>query len=681
MEYKILAVDDEREIRELLSAELEQQGYVISTAKDGKECLEKIKDEKFDLILLDLQMPKLSGLQTLIEIKKIEPNVDVIIMTAHATVSTAVESLKTNAYDYVTKPFNFDELKHKIKKCLEKDFIEKPKILIVDDDLIAADTLRDILTRENFQVTLAKNGKTAVEITKKSPPDLVLMDIMLPDISGWETCKIIKSNVKTSHIPIIFLTARMVKIEDEIASLKLGADDYISRPCDIDILVNRIRNTLNKTERIRNLKETVAMYEITNAISSLMEVDELLNLVLKLAVEISDSDGGSLMFYKPETEELEIKTTYGDFKENIVGQRIRFGERIVGTAIEKKRPILIHGSLKNDPRFNHLERYNGVKSAIIVPMLVKEKLIGCINLKRTKRDKRFSTRESNLLALFASQAALAVENVSLHDEIKKHAEMLDIKVKERTQQLEKAYEELKTSQDNLVRSEKLRTLGQVATNIAHEFKNYLSIIKMSAEYSLLKLPMDNKVKDQLKTIIENEELAFQAVKNFSAFAKPSDITMQSCNINDILDGTCHFLDIRFKQQKVELVKKYGKDIPGLMLDRTYIQSVFINLIINALQAMGLGGKVLIETAYDPVSKNVVISITDTGGGIPQDKIESIFEPFFTTRLDGTGLGLAIAKRIIDYHHGRIDIKSQPGKGTVVSVYFPVESEKKQEVKN
>ncbi|MDD5687917.1 MAG: response regulator [Elusimicrobia bacterium] len=655
---RILVVDDEQEVRESLRFELGNRGFDVVTAESGKECLAKVNNERFDLILLDLQMPRLGGLQTLAEIKKTKYDTDVIMMTGNATVETALESIKIGAFDYVIKPFNFDELTDKIDKCLVREIVEKQKILVVDNDSSSADFLVDLLTLEKFKVVVAKDGKTAIEKAIELQPDLVIMDIMLPSMNGWEVAKVLKDNNKTAHIPVVIFTAQKTGIKNEIASLKLGVEDYITRPCDTDVLLGKIRNTLHKTEKIKDLKETVALYEITQAVGSLMELEELLNLVLKLAVEISDSDGGSLLLYYPESKEYEIKTIYGEFSENIIGRRIKVGERIIGSGVIEKTPMVIHGHLKEDPRFKHLEEYKEVKSAMILPMVVRGTLIGYINLKRTKNEKKFTIRETNLLSVFASQSGLSIENTSLHQQIKKHVEELEQKVQERTRQL--------------LMTEKLRTMGQVATNIAHEFKNYLAIIKMSVEYCLLKLPLDEKVRAQLKTILENEELAYQSIKNLSTFSKPAEIAFQPQQVSDILDDACRFLEIRFRQQKVKLNNKYnGNNMPLVLVDKTYIQSVFINLLINSLQAISIGGEIKIETSGMQDKKMVDVTITDTGCGIPDDKLKNIFEPFFTTKMDGSGLGLAIAKQIVEHHSGKINVKSEQGKGTAVIVSLPI----------
>ncbi|MBN1383288.1 MAG: response regulator [Elusimicrobia bacterium] len=433
MEYKILVVDDEEEIREMLSVELGRQGYTVKTAVSGNDCLEKIQQEKFDLVFLDLKMPKLDGIATLEKIKNIDSDIDVIIITAYASVATGLESIKKGAYDYISKPFNFEELRSRVKECFEKKRLaleeNRMRILVIDSDRKTVDTLNDVLVKENFIVYSVNEGNTGIKKAKELLPDMVITDVMLPGISGWDVCETLKKDEKTKDIPIVILTGMMIKTRDEIKSFELGVDDFIIKPFDSTALVKRIKKILYKSNEIKILKDETSLFKVAEAISSLMKLDELLQLILKLAVDISKSDGGSILLYDAKTKEFEIKTTYGNFKESIVGQRTKLGERIVGAAAEEGKPIIIHGSLKNNPRFRQLKEYNGVASGMVIPMMVKEKLIGCITLKRTKQERRFSQHESNLLSIFASQSALSIENAFLHEQLKKHVKELESRSK------------------------------------------------------------------------------------------------------------------------------------------------------------------------------------------------------------------------------------------------------------
>jgi len=425
MERKILIVDDEQETRELLSIELEKEGYAVAVAKNEEECLEKIKQEKTDLVLLDLMLSGgVSGIAVLEEIKKAEPLVEVIIITGDASITTALESIKKGAYDYVTKPFNFDKLKEKIEKCLVKKRLteesSRKRVLVIDDDVQTTGLIREILTEENFEVYITNDGNTGIEKARELLPDLITLDIVLRGMGGWDVCEALKKDKRTADIPIIIVSGIMIRTKDEVKSFELGVDDFIIKPFDINALLKRIKAIIRKTEEIKILKDESHVFEIAKAVSSLMNTDELLQRILKSAVEISKSDGGTIMIYDDKADEFEIKTSYGDFKENVVGKKIKKGERVVGAAAREKKPIIIHGDLKDNPRFRQLEQYNGTISGMVIPMIVKEKVIGCITLKRTKNEKVFSVHESNLLSIFASQAALFIENASLYEQLKKH---------------------------------------------------------------------------------------------------------------------------------------------------------------------------------------------------------------------------------------------------------------------
>jgi transcriptional regulator with GAF, ATPase, and Fis domain len=211
----------------------------------------------------------------------------------------------------------------------------------------------------------------------------------------------------------------MIKTKDEVRSFELGVDDFIIKPFDLTALIKRIKAIIRKTEKIKILKDEARMFEIAKAISSLMNTDELLQRVLEYAVEISKSDGGTIMIYDTKTDEFEIKTSYGDFKESVVGKHIKSGERVIGAAAKGRKPIIINGDLKDSPQFRQLKQYNGVISGMVIPMLVREKVIECITLKRTKGNKIFSQHESYLLSIFASQAAMYVENASLYEQLEK----------------------------------------------------------------------------------------------------------------------------------------------------------------------------------------------------------------------------------------------------------------------
>lgn len=230
--------------------------------------------------------------------------------------------------------------------------------------------------------------------------------------------------------------------------------------------------------------------------------------------------------------------------------------------------------------------------------------------------------------------------------------------------------------EQLVRSAKMATLGQLSASIAHEIRNPLTSIKMRL-YSLGEELKSNPVtKDDMNVIDEEISRMEKTVKNFLDFARPPELNLQKCDINQIIEGTIGLLLPKANSQNIQIKKALKALASEIEIDKEQIRQVFLNVMLNAIEAMPSGGTLEITTdkQTDKESKDIlVIKVKDTGLGIPSDLKRKLFEPFFTTKSEGTGLGLFIASRIIQMHKGAIGLESQPGKGTTVIVRLPVDN--------
>lgn len=230
--------------------------------------------------------------------------------------------------------------------------------------------------------------------------------------------------------------------------------------------------------------------------------------------------------------------------------------------------------------------------------------------------------------------------------------------------------------EQLVRSAKMATLGQLSASIAHEIRNPLTSIKMRL-YSLGKELKSNPItKDDMNVIDEEISRMEKTVKNFLDFARPPELNLQKCDINQIIEGTIGLLLPKANSQNIQIKKTLKARASEIEIDKEQIRQVFLNVILNAIEAMPNGGALEITTdkQADKQTKDILeIKVKDTGSGISFDLKRRLFEPFFTTKSEGTGLGLFIASRIIQMHKGAIVLESQPGKGTTVIVRLPVEN--------
>lgn len=238
-----------------------------------------------------------------------------------------------------------------------------------------------------------------------------------------------------------------------------------------------------------------------------------------------------------------------------------------------------------------------------------------------------------------------------------------------TEELETSNEELKQTQDQLIQKEKLAAVGQLASGVGHELRNPLGVIKNAAYYLKTKLAEspDPKLAKHLEIMDREINNANKIISDLLGFSRvrPPAITPQ--DINKVLEESLEAIEM---PENVKLVKELGPNLPRAMADPDQMRQVFVNLVLNAVQAMENGGELRLHTRRrDHLIETVV---ADTGCGIPQENLQKLFDPFFTTKAKGIGLGLAVTKGIIEKHSGEIEVTSQVGKGTSFIVRLPTE---------
>gem|GEM_PF-1555487 len=246
------------------------------------------------------------------------------------------------------------------------------------------------------------------------------------------------------------------------------------------------------------------------------------------------------------------------------------------------------------------------------------------------------------------------------------------KIKGKNIEIEKAYAALKETQKYLCESEKLASIGKMAAIMAHEIRNPLGAISNSVgvlkKYSLR--PEENT---EILNLVEGEmERLNKLTDDFLSFARPSQLRRDKTDLNALLSETLALLNNdKTKYSGISFQEAFSPDIPFLMIDRNHIKQVFINILMNSIQAMPKGGVLTIQTNYKKTEDEVEITFADTGAGMPEEVLSQVFQPFFTTKDKGLGLGLNIIHKIVKEHGGYIAISSKEGKGTEIKLRFPV----------
>lgn len=246
---KILIIEDDSVLRDTLQKKLNLEGYNALTAEDGEIGLKKIKQASPDLVLLDILMPEKNGMEVLEQIKKDEKLKRIpVIMISNSGQSVEIKKvLELGAVDYLIKAnFDPDEVVAKVRKVFGSKEIRGPKILIVEDDKFLRDLIERKLAQTSYQVITATDGEEGLKMIQEQKPALVLLDILLPSMSGWEVLEKMKTNSEMSKIPVLILS-NLGEKEDVEKGLKMGADDYIIKahftPNEI---IEKVEKCLNK---------------------------------------------------------------------------------------------------------------------------------------------------------------------------------------------------------------------------------------------------------------------------------------------------------------------------------------------------------------------------------------------------------------------------------------------------
>ncbi|MCX5805266.1 MAG: ATP-binding protein [Proteobacteria bacterium] len=321
-------------------------------------------------------------------------------------------------------------------------------------------------------------------------------------------------------------------------------------------------------------------------------------------------------------------------------------------AVQKKSAVTLKNNIldQDDMSPADLSMYS-------TPIISKNRVIGVITIGGTKSQQNFTLEQSGqyLVNTIVNYITNGFENTLLNSKLR------DV------------IEELNNAQKRLIEQEKFRSLGEMTANIAHEIKNPLVIIGGFAKRLAKKVYLD-RTENRYVDIIIKEVSRLEAVLNeILDYVKETHAPRETCNMNDCIDEILYLFSSVPTWEKIEIEKETDSNLPVIMCDVQQIKQVFINILVNAFEAMHGVGKITIRTEQTVLDNNpcLVVSIADTGGGINPAAIDNIFNPFFTTKEKGTGLGLAISNRIIMNHFGRIEVKNMAGKGVTFFVYLPL----------
>jgi signal transduction histidine kinase len=525
----------------------------------------------------------------------------------------------------------------------------RPLVLVADDEINTTIMLQHVFERAGYRVERVNDGYAALDTARRILPDLILLDIRMPRLDGFEVLRQLRDDELTAGIPAIVITANATAPADVERGLNLGADDYLPKPFAPQELLARARSKIRarqlEEDLHRRTEQLEALLRVSERFNQHLELADLLTLIVDLTLELLPGDT-AMIHLLDEGGQLAHTRVLGRHGTSVLDFDGAFLARAQGAGEAR----LWEQADLPDSTFT---------SAMTAPLQHAQQSLGLLTL--FSRSAPFDANHLRLFTGIGGQASLALRNAQLYRIQSDYALHLEDMVAERSKELESA-------QQMLIRSEKLAAIGHLAASIAHEINNPLMPIGLLLEQLVDNLQDSGAQVDfeEIHMIQEHVERIRRIVRSLLDFAR-QDTNLRPLDVRDILAGIVKLNHKFFELERVSIETRFGAT-PQVYGSKDQLEAVFMNLALNAQAAMQGGGKLTIKTST--VSGLAQIEFIDTGHGISKANLDKIFDPFFSTKATGTGLGLFVCYSVVEGHHGTIDVKSTLGKGTHFTVRLP-----------
>lgn len=548
------------------------------------------------------------------------------------------------------------------------------RILNVDDQADNLYLLQSLLSNDDNQIFDAKNGREALNILQEKDIDLVISDILMPVMDGFALCREIRRNQKYRHIPFIVYTATYKGDQDELLARKIGADEFIIKPCEPEEFMERVNRAIAKRKinmeseppEIQNDETVLKLYnerlvrkledkmlEMENEVSERKKAIDALQRsqeLLQATQTLSKLGGWEYDLDTQETYWTDEMYRLHDLDKDCTPEELAYLS-LAGYPDESKALLqqYIEDLATNGNPYN-LETWYTTKGG--------RKIFIRASAEAKWEDGRIRRIMGTFQDITESKEA----------EIRQHELM-----------------------EQLRQAQKLDSIGQLAGGVAHDFNNILTVILGYSEEIMNNLHDQDPLRQDIQEIINAGQRASSLTRQLLTFSRKQVIKPELINLNDTITNLSKML-MRLIGEDVDFILNLGEDVPSIMADIGQIEQVIMNLVINAREAMQMGGRLTISTfKYEAepefrkhhrmIAGNTfaVLKVEDTGCGMDKSTLEHIYEPFFTTKAKGhgTGLGLPTVYGIVRQASGHINVDSAPGKGATFVIMLPAANDELQ----
>ena len=507
------------------------------------------------------------------------------------------------------------------------------KILIIDDDTEILKMLGTILSNEDYEVLHAERGKEAIALFQSNPVDLVITDMSMPGMGGLEVLKAVKQ--LDENMEIIVLTGNAT-LENAVQALKEdGAFNFLTKPLEnIEELLISVKRAIEK--RKLRLENKTLIEELKNEVKERIKVERQL-------VQSKTS----------------LQSVFDGISEPLIMVDRKMTIKVLNEAAKDYTQLSCYQDILDKPCFNVLAGRSTVCKDCKLPQAVLSGIPATFERNGLQNPARIEE-----VVIYPMQNKIVSEGNAI------------IRISDITEQ--------KNVEEQLIRADRLSSLGQLSGGIAHEIRNPLASINLFTdilcdEDKYDRTSQENELFDEIKDNINRIE---KIIKQVLDFAKPPVTASVEIDLNELTQESVKFWSSKLRKSDIRLNLNLKDGLPTVQGDIIGLQQVINNVVLNAIEAMEEGGDINIRTCQGVPSMGeskdaVYLRVSDTGPGITANREEDIFNPFFTTKATGTGLGLSISHQIIKRQGGTFTFESNPDAGTTFIIELPTAYSKKK----
>ena len=550
------------------------------------------------------------------------------------------------------------------------------KILIVDDNDEDRKLFRFIAESKGQEVLEAVNGQDGLAKAETCRPELIVSDVLMPGLDGFQFLKRLKKDEYLRSIPFIFYSATYTEERDMQLGLSLGAEAYLVKPMDPRELWQEVERIAQKAMKKKNLASEI----IEEEEDYLRKYSEIVALKLERKIRLLEESQHAYKLLSEDLSQVVEELTESERKFKDLTERSTIGIYVLQDGVLKYM----------NPRFAEIFGYTveELTGGSYLKLILQDDLTlveSCVNKKMAGQEEfgnysfRGIKKNGEFICLDCYNSRTIYEGApavigSLLDitarklaeeQLQNLKEDLERRVEERTLELQK-------TQSQYLHAEKLSAIGKLSASIAHEFNNPLqSVLTILQTFNkCLKLEEEDRILLDL-AIAESQRMK-SLIRSLQDFNRPSEGRKIFMDVHVCLDSVLLLLKSDFKRKKITTELNYAERLPQILAIPDQIKQVLFNILNNAADAcLQTGGTITITTWQE--EERICMAIKDTGKGIKAENIDRIFQPFYTTKsvVKGTGLGLSVSYGIVRNHGGEIRVESNPGKGSTFTLVLPV----------